>query len=175
MTTDDARTAHLARFMNARDGVESGTVAWDDLDDAGRESYLNDAHLVIEALRRIDVALTPPDERNIMTSETTTLTAADFEMKYDADHTFPFFESENGTIMGYGHPGKAEFAALVKQYDDLCNGSEAYPEPHSPDEVQHVWGVVDNAHEAETGEWRVSWAGVTAETPGAFPMTVIFR
>jgi hypothetical protein len=58
-TTEDARTEHLARFMNARDGHESGTVGWDDLDDAGRESYITDARLVIGALHMIDAAIAP--------------------------------------------------------------------------------------------------------------------
>ena len=59
LSPGDARALHLARFMNTRDGAESGTVGWDDLDDAGRESYLTDATLVIKALARIDAFLAP--------------------------------------------------------------------------------------------------------------------
>lgn len=44
----------LARALNARDKVESGAVGWDDLDEAGRESYLRDARYVIGALAVID-------------------------------------------------------------------------------------------------------------------------
>lgn len=57
MDTPETRVEHLARFMNARDGAESGTVAWDDLDTAGRESYRNDARLYITALQVIDTSL----------------------------------------------------------------------------------------------------------------------
>jgi hypothetical protein len=33
----------IAMYTNSRDGIESGTVAWPDLDEAGRESYRKDA------------------------------------------------------------------------------------------------------------------------------------
>lgn len=105
---------------------------------------------------------------------TTVLTAADFEMKWDAEHTFPFFESEDAVIIGYGHPDKAEFAQLVRQYDLLCSGN-VNDEVHHVDEVQHVWGIIDNSREHIDGEWRVTWRDVTAETTGAVPMVVIFR
>ena len=102
----------------------------------------------------------------------TPLTSADFDMRYDADHTFPFLESEDAVIMAYGHPDKAEFVQLVKQYDDLCNGSPV--EAHATGDVQHVWATVERDVDAPE-DWRTNWGGVTAETPGAFPMTVIFR
>jgi hypothetical protein len=50
MSTD---VEQLALFMNARDQAESGTVAWSDLGEDGRESYRSDAALVIEAMKRL--------------------------------------------------------------------------------------------------------------------------
>lgn len=37
--------------------------------------------------------------------------------------------------------------------------------------VRHVWAVYTDDSTAE--DWRLAWDGVTAETPGAFPVTVL--
>jgi hypothetical protein len=100
----------------------------------------------------------------------TELTATDFEMKWDAEHTFPFFETENATIMAYGHHDPEKFVALVREYDDLCD--PRYAETHSVADVQHIWATVEGSRDEE---WVAHWGGVTAETPDAIPLTVIRR
>lgn len=40
----------LALYQNMRDAQESGTVLFDQLDHAGQESYLKDAHAIVMAM-----------------------------------------------------------------------------------------------------------------------------
>lgn len=67
-----------------------------------------------------------------------------FSMQYDADNWFPFVEDENCNITGYGHQDKAEFAAAINRYDEVCSG-ESYPEDEQWDEgsIGHGWVTVD--------------------------------
>ncbi len=99
------------------------------------------------------------------------LTAADFDMQWDAEHTFPFIESEDATIMAFGHHDKAAFVRAVREYDDLCTDDA---ETHAESDVDHFWAVQIDRGNPEDG-WWMSWSGVTAETPNAFPITVILR
>lgn len=102
----------------------------------------------------------------------TTLTAADFEMKYDGEHTFPFFENEDATIFAYGHGDPVELVAKVKEYDDLAdNDSEA----HDPGDVKHIWVTASLHGDLGDEQWYLKSAGVTAETEGAIPVSVIER
>lgn len=99
------------------------------------------------------------------------LTPADFEFRWDDEHTFPFVESEDATIMAYGHHDKAQFVKIVREYDGLCDPEWA--ETHAESDVQHLWAVRTD----DNGEhvWWIKWSGITAETPNAFPVTVIRR
>lgn len=99
------------------------------------------------------------------------LTPADFEMLWDADHTFPFMESEDATIMAHGHHDKAEFVKIVRTYDDL--NDPKWAETHAESDVEYHWAIRTDDND-EDG-WWLSWNDVTAETPNAFPITVIRR
>lgn len=105
------------------------------------------------------------------------LTAEDMQMPWDNGKTYPFVESEDCTIMGYGHPDRAEFAALVTEYDQAAGyGDEA---PTTAEDVAQVWAVhlpVPNVgSEDEAGGWWMKWSDVTAETPNAFPVSIVQR
>lgn len=98
-----------------------------------------------------------------------TITAADLTMQWDEDNTFPFVEDENANITGYGHQDPAAFAAEVNRYDKITSG-EAYPEDErwGAEHIGHRWAVANPDGESLTVK------NVTAETPGAFPITTLW-
>lgn len=99
------------------------------------------------------------------------LTAKDFQWRYDDTHVYPFFETENADwVIGYGHGDKAAFAAAVDDYDRYAGELDLDETGYTADEVAHLWAVVDDK-DAE----RITWRDVTAETPGAFPISVVSR
>lgn len=102
-----------------------------------------------------------------------------FDVQWDAEHKFPFFEDENADgIYGHGHHDPVEFARLVNLYDEVCNGEPMEREwQYRPADVAHTYAVAyaPIGQSADEEEWRFTWRGVTPETPGAFPMTVIQR
>jgi hypothetical protein len=105
---------------------------------------------------------------------TRTVSASDFEMVWDEDHTFPFFEDENAdAIYGYGHIDDALFAQQVNEYDTICNGGPVDFETTASD-VVHKFAVAFRVGERDD-DWRFTWAGVTEATPGAFPLTMVSR
>lgn len=102
------------------------------------------------------------------------LTPDDFEMRWDAEHIFPFVESEDATIMAHGHLDKADFVCIVRQYDDLCD--PGFAETHSESDVSHLWAVrIEREGSDDADGWWLSWTGITADTPDAFPLTMIQR
>jgi hypothetical protein len=110
-----------------------------------------------------------------MTTTAKIWAAKDFETKLDADHTFPFYEDEWGDgFCGYGHQDKAEFARLVNEYDEVCGGDVDPEDAYTESDVSHRYAIpypTDN----ELFTWRNGDADVTADTPGAFPITMISR
>jgi hypothetical protein len=109
-----------------------------------------------------------------MTQKRITLTAADFELRYDDEHTFPFFSDEEGTY-GFGHIDPTEFAKLVNDYDVLCCAGD--PEwRYDESDVKHLYARAFSQDDAESEYgWLFTWDNVTAETEGAFPLTLINR
>jgi len=101
-------------------------------------------------------------------------TAADFEMKYDAEHTFPFFEDENANwIVGHGHQDRAEFAKLVNDFDTLATG-EAWP--YTEGDVQWIYGFVSGSDDDFFVHLRhEDFSAIESTEAGAFPVTVISR
>lgn len=86
----------------------------------------------------------------------------DFTMYWDDQHTFPFIEDEDANITGYGHQDKAELAAAINRYDELCNGGPLRPEERwTADDIGHYWVT-------QRGE-RLHKC--SADTPEAFPVT----
>lgn len=103
------------------------------------------------------------------------VTAKDFETRYDATHTFPFFEDEGGDyICGYGHQDKAFFTRAANEYDTLCNGEPIDP-PLEVESIAHLYAVMFQPAGADEDYQQFVWDGVTAETPGAFPLTLLSR
>jgi hypothetical protein len=102
-------------------------------------------------------------------------TTADFDVQFDADHKFPFYEDENGCgIYGFGHMDKAEFAAQVNQYDTLCTGEAFDERGYVPEDVIHCWAVI-TAPKDEDGSYQFSWRGIDSRTLGAWPLTRVDR
>lgn len=100
------------------------------------------------------------------------LTAADFEMKYDSTHTYPFYEDENGDgLYAYGTIDDEEFARLAREYE-IHVGAYTPDEvdPYEASDVCHCWAIV-----IDPDEGVFTWAGVTKDTPSAFPVSVIWR
>lgn len=104
-----------------------------------------------------------------------TVTADDFEVQWDAEHTFPFFEDENGDgVYGYGHHDKEGFARQLNEFDELCTGGPSEDE-YTADQVAHDWAVAYIKPGDPDDYWMTTWHDVTEETPGAFPMTRVMR
>jgi len=92
-----------------------------------------------------------------------------FTLVYDAAHTFPFCEDEDGNITGYGHQDAAEFAQQVNLYDTLANGTQASDDDlWQADDVGYSWVLLHEDNE------RLIVAGVTSETPGAFEVMTLW-
>jgi hypothetical protein len=102
------------------------------------------------------------------------LTAADFEMKWDAERTFSFTESEDATIMAFGHPDKDALAAEIAEYDRLCAGPaySADAWETSPDDIRQTYAVLVEGGPGD--EWVIKWEQ-DAKAPGAFPVSVVRR
>ena len=99
------------------------------------------------------------------------LTEADFSMQYDAEHTFPFIEDENATIMAWGHPDPVTLAGRITEYDRRASG-DPEAEATQPENISRVYAVM-----VEDGEeWRIRWgSSVSADTEGAFPVSIVSR
>jgi hypothetical protein len=107
-----------------------------------------------------------------MTGTTGTVPADVFETIHDEHTRFPFFESEDATIIGGGHHDKAEFATLVTQYDRMMSGEDWET---TADAVEWRYALPED----KDGEWWFAWSQngerVTAETPGAIAITMVQR
>lgn len=110
-----------------------------------------------------------------------TITAKNFEQYYDEDHTYPFFETEDAVIFGYGHPDKSWAADQVRAYYEHVAGEDI---DISADEVSHRWAIEVDAPFApgdepggfSLGDYDQAGKPVphTEETPGAFPIWTVF-
>ena len=91
-----------------------------------------------------------------------------FSTQYDDEHLFPFVEDENCNITGYGHQDKAEFAAAINRYDEVCNG-EPYPEDEQFDAsfIGHAWVTIDPSDDERLHV-------CTAGAEGAIPVTTMW-
>jgi hypothetical protein len=96
------------------------------------------------------------------------LTAADFETP-DGDRTWPFFETDEGNIIGHDHTDPATFASLVHAYDMAAGLTPA--EALDPDVVSHEYIRVTSWEEDEP----VTFAPCTVDDEGAEPVTVVAR
>lgn len=83
---------------------------------------------------------------------------------------------------GYGAPGHVDPPRMVEAirayvaHTAAAWGNDAAfvalaveDTPAAVEDVEHVWVTFDG------GDERVTWDGVTADTPGAFPMTTVLQ
>lgn len=105
---------------------------------------------------------------------TRALTPEDFRVKYDKEHTFEFFEDEDGNgVYAYGHRDEQAFATAVNYYDRLCNGadfSEDY-DTYDHGDVRHAYARADDVN--VYGEWALRFC--KAEDEYATPVTWVSR
>lgn len=105
--------------------------------------------------------------------------------EFAAPYTFrdiPLQEDEDGLhVWSLGHHDREEFAAAVTEYDREVSG-DPNVEPTGMLDVERryavvVWRLVDEFDDGlDDHDWRVRWDDIiTAETPGAFPVTVVNR
>lgn len=107
-------------------------------------------------------------------SKKNTMPADLFETKY-REETYPFFETEEGTLIGRGHQDKDEFAAAATRFEAVTSDGMV-----SREDVEWLYATVRFRKVPETsGEWWFTWstpqAPVTASTPGAIAITVVER
>lgn len=107
-----------------------------------------------------------------MADQKTEVPPSIFTTKHDDNLTFPFFETEDATIIGGGHHDKAAFAAAVTAYDEVTSGMGYIT---SPSDVEWKYATTKRKH----GEWWFTWSkdgeDVTSTTPGAIAITVVIR
>lgn len=141
------------------------------------EAYAAGGDTLIRAVA--DWIENPPEWSTIEapTRETTTqpvkLTADDFEMQWDADRKFPFVETEDATILAYGHPDTAELAAQITEYDRICAGpftTDGWET--APGDIRQAYAVVTEGGPGD--EWRIRW-NADATDEAAFPVSVVTR
>lgn len=88
----------------------------------------------------------------------------------------PICEDEGGNwVYAYGHVDKPAMAAAVNAYDTEMGAEAVY----SHTDVEHVWAVTEQPADAPDG-WFIRWGDehhtrFDADTPGAFPITIISR
>lgn len=100
------------------------------------------------------------------------LTAEDFEMQYDADHRYMFTQDEDGGMLyTYGHDRDEEFTRQAREFAIEINDLDAEEADRlTVDVVNHLWAITTDPKP----EWRFTWRNVDENTPGAFPVSVIF-
>ncbi len=87
-------------------------------------------------------------------------------------------EDENGMyVYAFGHLDAATYALAVNEFD-AENGADAEDGCEAKD-VQHHWSVTTQPADGPDG-WWIRWdtidgEPITAETPNAFPPTVVSR
>jgi hypothetical protein len=104
---------------------------------------------------------------------TQVLSAKDFEMFWDADHTFPFIETEDAAIVAYGHPDAEVLAAQITEFDRLCGETHSDGWETDPEAIARCYAVLVDGGSGD--DWSIRWGGVDASAAGAFPVSVVIR
>lgn len=92
----------------------------------------------------------------------------------DPSAPIPVCEDENGyNVFMMGHHDPISVMKAVQKYDEDMTGEtfelgEGYSLP------EQVWAITEQPADGPDG-WAVRWGGISADTPGAFPMTVVSR
>jgi hypothetical protein len=130
-----------------------------------------------ERAAALEVPSTPTFADEPLPTSIRDVTAEDFEVRWDADRTFPFFEDDYGSgVYGYGHQDRAAFAAAVNAFDVYAGSVSLDEANYEAGDVHHVWAIAyDPFPDAHDDDWRFRTGGITADTPRAFPMTWVSR
>ncbi|WP_372595601.1 hypothetical protein, partial [Actinotalea sp.] len=87
----------------------------------------------------------------------------------------PIVENEDAThVYSYGHVDPQAMADAVNAWDQEMVGDFSMDWRTGADEVQHAYAVTIKGAGDPEG-WWMSWRDVTAETPGAFPISLVTR
>ncbi|QZH69539.1 hypothetical protein [Mycolicibacterium farcinogenes] len=113
-----------------------------------------------------------------MTATHPPLTAEDFNTEYYAEHRYIFIDDEGANMLyTYGHDRDEEFARQANEFDIEILGLDADEAQRTADDVHHRWAIVIEPKP----EWRFTWVdaetgrGIEESTPGAFPISLIYR
>jgi len=114
------------------------------------------------------------------TTETTSLpplTAEEFAG--DGGYTFrgvTLVEDENGNyVSAWGHIDPETFAAAVRDFDDEMAGPIDEDDRCRAEDVRHRWAVTIRPADDPSGWYMRFPSEITADTLGAFPITVVSR
>ena len=88
---------------------------------------------------------------------------------------------DDGGVVAHGHIGDRRFLAACNKLarrQGMCNlwDDRAATIEDPLDFVIRVWAVAENPDEdpGDPAGWAISWDGVTEQTPGAFPVTILW-
>jgi hypothetical protein len=84
-------------------------------------------------------------------------------------------EDESEVLAAWGHVDRGAMEAAERERWKVWGWTDAALEgmPSLVERVEHVWAVQSGRqHVDDGGNWVINWQGVTAETPGAFPITL---
>ncbi len=106
------------------------------------------------------------------------LSVEDFNTQYDVEHRYMFIEREDANMFfTYGHHRDEEFARQSNEFDIELLGLDADEAQRTADDVHHRWAIVI----APKPDWLVTWidaktgCDIAESTPGAFPISLIYR
>lgn len=85
----------------------------------------------------------------------------------------PLVEDEDGRfVFAWGHRDKHIYALAVNEYDEEMAGPQDVK--YEAEDVQHVWAITVKPADHPDG-WYIDWSDATADTPGAFGLSVVNR
>ena len=115
-----------------------------------------------------------------MSASLPALTAEEFNA--GCGYTFrgvPLCEDENGSyVFAYGHVPARSFLWAIADYDREECGEDTCV--YEPGDVRHVWAITIQ-HALSADGWYIRWSHdsdgreINADTPNAFPVTVVNR
>ena len=113
-----------------------------------------------------------------MTAAHPPLTAEDFNTQYYAEHRYIFIDDEDANMLyTYGHDRDEEFARQANEFDIEILGLDVVEAQHTAADIHHFWAITIEPKP----QWRFTsrntetHKNIEENTPGAFPVSVIFR
>jgi hypothetical protein len=84
-------------------------------------------------------------------------------------------EDEEEVLSAWGHVDRDALEAAERERWKVAGWTDVDLADMPPlvERVEHVWAIESGRRHADDGgQWVIDWQGVTAETPGAFPITL---